>query len=77
MACRTMIRAAAAVLAAVPLLAACATSEPSTADTSDNLPTFRWAPPRMRAPSTERPPWLPSLPADLPRIAVPDHGFRG
>lgn len=64
------------LLAAFPVLAACAGAEPSTASTSDRLPSFGWPPPRMRPPSTERPAWLPVLPADLQRFRAPEHGFR-
>ena len=75
---RTVTHAATALalLAALPVLSACATPLPSTANTFDSLPTFGWAPPRMRPPSTERPAWLPSLPLDPPRFPAPDHGFR-
>ncbi len=70
--------AALALFAALAALAACTTPEPSTASTVDSPPAaFRWRPPRMRAPSAERPAWLPLLPADLPRIPAPDVGFRG
>ena len=65
-----------ALLAVLPFLSACMVPAPSTASTFDGLPTFGWTPPRMRALSTERPAWLPSLPADPPRIPAPDHGFR-
>lgn len=68
--------AALALLAALAVLGSCAAPASSTASTSDGLPAFRWTPPRMRAPSAERPAWLPSLPADLPRIPAPDMGFR-
>ena len=75
---RASTRTAAALvfLAALPALAACSAPEPSTASTSGRLPSFGWAPPRMQAPSAERPPWLPSLPADLPRFPAPSGGFR-
>ncbi len=68
--------AALVLLAALPALAACAAPGSSTAGTPDRLPSFGWAPPRMRAPSAERPSWLPSLPSDLPRIPTPGDGFR-
>ncbi len=71
----TQAATALALLAALPILSACATRLPATG-TSDRLPTFGWTPPRMRVPSTERPAWLPSLPRDPPRVPAPDHGFR-
>ena len=65
-------------LAALPALAACAALEPPTAGTSDRRPSFGSRPsPRMRAPSAERPAWLPHLPADLPRLPAPSDRFRG
>ena len=72
----THAAAASALGATLSVLAACGTPAPSTASTFDGLPTFGWAPPRMRAPSPERPAWLPSLPLDPPRVPAPDHGFR-
>jgi len=73
----TRSTAALVLVATLPLMAACAAPESSTADNSDDLPVFSWTPlPRMRPPSTERPAWLPSLPADLPRFPVPSDGFR-
>lgn len=75
-----MVAYAAAILAltaALPvLLAGCSTLEPAAASSSGHLPTFGWPSPRMRAPSAERPAWLPTLPADLPRIPAPGDGFR-
>jgi hypothetical protein len=66
------------LLAALPALAACAAPEPPTAGTSDRRPSFGSRPsPRMRAPSAERPAWLPHLPADPPRVPAPSDGFRG
>jgi hypothetical protein len=65
-----------ALLAALSPLAACAAFEPSTAGTSGGLPGFGWGLRRMRAPSAERPPWLPLLPTDLPRFPTPSDGFR-
>lgn len=71
------IRAAAAAATLLALASCAAVPEPSTASTSDRLPVFRMAPPsRMRSPSAERPSWLPSLPADLPRFRTLDDGFR-
>ena len=72
-----MVTHATAALALLVVLAACAASEPCAADAPDRLPTFGWTPlPRMRAPSAERPAWLPSLPADPPRFPAPSDGFR-
>jgi hypothetical protein len=67
-----------ALIAAFPMLASCAAPAPSAADAFDGgLPSFGWAPrPRMRAPSAERPAWLPSLPAEQPRLPAPGYGFR-
>jgi hypothetical protein len=62
-----------ALLAAVAAMAACAAPAPSG---GDGLPTFGWTRPRMRAPSAERPAWLPSWPAEQPRIPAPGDGFR-
>jgi hypothetical protein len=75
---RTVAHAAAilALSAVLPVLAGCSTLEPAAASNSDRLPTFGWPSPRMRAPSSERPAWLPTLPADLPRIPAPGDGFR-
>lgn len=75
---RTATHAAAtlALIAALPVLPACAALEPAAVDTSNRLPNFGWPSPRMRAPSAERPAWLPSLPADPPRIPAPDYVFR-
>jgi hypothetical protein len=64
------------LLAVLLVLAACATPEPTAASASDHLPAFGWPPSRMRPPSAERPVWLPSLPADLQRVPVPDDGFH-
>ncbi len=72
----THAAAALALLAALPALAACTVPEPSAAGVLDNLPSFGRAPPRMRAPSAERPPWLPALPADRPRVPSPSDAFR-
>ena len=77
MACKVTHPAAAlTLLAALPVLASCAASEPRAAGAPDHLPSFGWPPPRMRAPSTERPAWLPPLPADLPRFPAPRDGFQ-
>lgn len=66
-----------ALLAALPVLAACAVPEPSAADAFEGLPAFGWTPrPRMRAPSAERPAWLPSPPAEQQRLPAPGYGFR-
>jgi hypothetical protein len=71
--------AARALLATLPALGACATgnrtAEDSTASTSGRLPVPGWLP-RSRPPSDERPPWLPTLPAEIERIRLPDDGFR-
>ena len=72
----TPLAAALTMAAALPLMAACAAPVSGTASTLDRLPTFKWAPPRMRAPTTERPSWLPSLPADPLRFPAPSDGFR-
>jgi hypothetical protein len=72
----TQSATALAVLAALPVLAACATSAPSDVSASDGLPTFGWPQPRMRAPSTERPAWLTPQPAEPRRLPAPEHGFR-
>lgn len=64
------------LLAALSALAGCGTAEPSTASTSDRLPAFGWQPSRMREPSSERPPWLPSVPADPQRLPAQADGFR-
>jgi hypothetical protein len=69
--------AAAILFAALSALAACAAPEPSTASTSGRLPDLGWTPPRMRAPSAERPAWLPSPPAGAPRLPAPSNGFSG
>ena len=37
------------------------------------LPDWRH---NLQAPSSNRPAWLPTLPENLPRIPVPDDGFR-
>jgi hypothetical protein len=50
-------------------------SEPAAASTGDPWPLFRWPPPRMRPPSSDRPDWLPTLPENLPRIPMPADGF--
>ena len=73
---RMPVTSAAALLLLAATSAACTTSIPSGADSTDRLPTFGWAPPRMRAPSAERPAWLPSPPADAPRFPVTNDGFR-
>ena len=66
-----------AALALLAALAACAAPDPSTASTSGHLPGFEWGPsPRVRAPSAERPAWLPYPPAHLPRVPAPSEGFR-
>jgi hypothetical protein len=72
----TPFAAALTMAAALPLVAACAAPVSGTASTSDRFPTFGWAPPRMRAPSSDRPAWLPSSPVDPPRVPAPEHGFR-
>ena len=72
----THAAAALALLAALPALAACAVPEPSAAGVLDNLPSFGRAPPRMRAPSAERPVWLAPPPSDPQRLPAPEHGFR-
>jgi hypothetical protein len=46
------------------------------ADASGQLPDDRMPRRVLRPPSAERPPWLPSLPPDVPRFRVPDDGFR-
>ena len=66
-------RAALALLAALAALPSCTMPAPSAAD---GLPTFGWAPPRMRAPSSERPAWLPSPPTEPQRLPAPRDGFR-
>ena len=73
----TRLAATLALLATLPLLAGCATPEPSSANAAEWLPSFGWAPPRMRAPSTERPVWLAPQPAEPQRMPAPEFGFRG
>lgn len=73
----TQSATALAVLAALPTLAACATSGPSSGvSASDGLPTFMWPQPRMRPPSSERPAWLAPQPAEPQRLPAPTFGFR-
>ena len=73
----TPTAAALILLATFPALATCAAPEPSTTSTSGRLLDFGWWPSsRMRAPCTERPSLLPSLPADLPRRPTPNDAFR-
>jgi hypothetical protein len=70
----------AALLALIPLLGACSAAGPGPAGTTagpeDTLPPFGRTAPRAREPSSERPPWLPALPPNLPRYRVPDDGHR-
>jgi hypothetical protein len=68
--------AAPILLAALTALAACAAPGPLTASTSGRLPDLGWPSPRMRAPSAERPAWLPPPPAEVPRLPAPSGGFR-
>lgn len=72
----TTVRAALALLVALTALPSCAVRAPSAAVAADGLPTFGWSRPRMRAPSDERPAWLPSVPAEQQRIPVPGDLFR-
>src|SRR4051812_29463770 len=64
------------LLAALLSLGACQALQPMGADASGQLPDDRMPRRVLRPPSAERPPWLPSLPPDLPRFRVPDDGFR-
>jgi hypothetical protein len=70
----------AALAALLPLLTACA--EPHRAPGGFGagpgalLPPLGRTIPRLREPSSERPPWLPDLPPNLPRYRVPDDGHR-
>jgi hypothetical protein len=69
-----------ALMALLPFLAACSGAGPlpaaASAGPGDSLPPFGRTSPRLREPSTERPPWLPVLPSDMERIRVPDDGHR-
>jgi hypothetical protein len=65
----------AAVLVAALVLPGCgATMQGSTAGGAEFLPEDLPRP-RARRPSTERPPWLPVLPPNIPRIRT-DEGLR-
>jgi hypothetical protein len=66
----------AVLLGAVLLLGACRAFRPAGDSASDRLPEAGMPPRSLRPPSAERPPWLPSLPPDIPRFRVPDDGFR-
>ena len=65
----------AAMMAVIPLLGGCAERFPAAASAGDSLPYFG-SPPRVREPSSARPPWLLPPTPNLERIRVPDDGFH-
>jgi hypothetical protein len=64
----------AATMAVIPLLAGCAERYPAAASAGDAIPYFS-PPPRVREPSSSRPPWLLPQPPNPERLRVPDDGF--
>ena len=48
----------------------------ASAGPHDMLPPLGRTSPRLREPSSERPPWLPATPTPVERYRVPDDGHR-
>ena len=71
---RRGIASLAALLALAPLLAGCAEPYPAAASMGDSLPVLG-PPPRVREPSSARPPWLLPPTPNPERLRVPDDGF--
>jgi hypothetical protein len=65
----------AAMMAVIPLLGGCAERYPAAASAGDAMPYFSPAP-RVREPSSARPPWLLPPTPNPERIRVPDDGFH-
>ena len=65
----------AAMMAVIPLLAGCAERYPAAASAGDAMPYFSPAP-RVREPSSSRPPWLLPPTPNPERLRVPDDGFH-
>jgi hypothetical protein len=65
-------------MALLPLLAGCGGPVPTAASAGvgDVLPFLGGPPPRLREPSTARPPWLAPPPVNPERYRVPDDGFH-